>query len=112
MRFSPSVTRALEADRIRLDYPGGGMFNVGPTELMVILILALIVFGPKRLPEMGRSIGKGLREFRKAQMDIKREITQGLDDSPTNETPPVSPSAPATGTSVSDGQGPSEQTSS
>ncbi len=54
------------------------MFNIGPTELMVILVLALIVFGPKKLPEMGRSIGKGLREFRKAQMDIKREKLHGI----------------------------------
>jgi sec-independent protein translocase protein TatA len=62
------------------------MFNVGPTELMVILILALIVFGPKRLPEMGRTIGKGLREFRKAQVDIKREISQGLTEPPDDGT--------------------------
>jgi len=41
------------------------MFNVGPTELMVILILALILFGPKKLPEIGRSLGKGLSEFRR-----------------------------------------------
>jgi sec-independent protein translocase protein TatA len=85
------------------------MFNVGPTELMVILVLALIVFGPKRLPEIGRSIGKGLRELRKAQMDIKREIGPGLDESPTNE-PEATPPNTASGTSASDGHGRSDRT--
>lgn len=40
------------------------MPNVGPLEILVVLIIALIVFGPKRLPELGRSLGKGIREFR------------------------------------------------
>jgi sec-independent protein translocase protein TatA len=38
--------------------------NIGPLEIVVVLIIALIVFGPKRLPELGRSLGKGIREFR------------------------------------------------
>jgi sec-independent protein translocase protein TatA len=38
--------------------------NVGPLEIAIVLIIALIVFGPKRLPELGRSLGKGIREFR------------------------------------------------
>jgi sec-independent protein translocase protein TatA len=40
------------------------MPNVGPFELAIVLIIALIVFGPKRLPELGRSLGRGIREFR------------------------------------------------
>ncbi|MFL5901913.1 MAG: twin-arginine translocase TatA/TatE family subunit [Solirubrobacterales bacterium] len=40
------------------------MPSVGPMELAIVLIIALIVFGPKRLPELGRSLGKGIREFR------------------------------------------------
>jgi sec-independent protein translocase protein TatA len=40
------------------------MPNIGPLEIVVILIIALIVFGPKRLPELGRSMGKGIREFK------------------------------------------------
>jgi sec-independent protein translocase protein TatA len=39
-------------------------FNVGPGELIVVLVIALIVLGPKRLPEVGRSIGNGMREFK------------------------------------------------
>jgi sec-independent protein translocase protein TatA len=42
----------------------GPMPNIGPLEIVVILIIALIVFGPKRLPELGRSMGKGIREFK------------------------------------------------
>jgi sec-independent protein translocase protein TatA len=40
------------------------MANVGPLELGVVLLIALIVFGPKRLPELGQSLGRGIREFR------------------------------------------------
>jgi sec-independent protein translocase protein TatA len=40
------------------------MPNIGPLELAIILIIALIVFGPKKLPELGRSLGRGIREFK------------------------------------------------
>lgn len=40
------------------------MPNVGPMEILVVLIIALIVFGPKKLPELGNSLGKGIREFK------------------------------------------------
>lgn len=39
-------------------------FNVGPMELIIVLVIALIVLGPKRLPEAGRALGKGLKEFK------------------------------------------------
>lgn len=39
-------------------------FNIGPMELVIVLIIALLVVGPKRLPEVGRSVGKGMREFK------------------------------------------------
>jgi len=38
--------------------------NIGPMEILVVLIIALVVFGPKRLPELGKSLGKGITEFR------------------------------------------------
>ena len=51
------------------------MPNIGPLEIVVILIIALIVFGPKRLPELGKSMGKGIREFKGSlSMDDKDEI--------------------------------------
>jgi sec-independent protein translocase protein TatA len=65
------------------------MFNVGPTELMVILILALLVFGPKKLPEVAKSVGRGLSEFRRASDEVRDEIQRGLnfddDDPPARE---------------------------
>ncbi|MDX6633517.1 MAG: sec-independent protein translocase protein TatA [Solirubrobacterales bacterium] len=61
------------------------MFNqVGPLEILLVLGIALIVFGPKRLPELGRSAGKGIREFRSSLSgdrdeaeEPKRELSQG-----------------------------------
>ena len=47
------------------------MLNIGPQELLIVLIIALVVVGPQRLPELGRTIGKALREFRKIQDDVK-----------------------------------------
>jgi Tat protein translocase TatB subunit len=47
------------------------MLNIGPQELLVILIIALVVVGPHRLPELSRQLGRGIREFRKIQDDVK-----------------------------------------
>jgi sec-independent protein translocase protein TatA len=42
------------------------MSNLGPTELIIVLVIALLVLGPKKLPEVGRSVGKGMREFKES----------------------------------------------
>jgi TatA/E family protein of Tat protein translocase len=63
------------------------MFNIGPQELLLILVIALIVVGPSKLPELGRSIGRGLREVRKAQDEVKRTIQVSLDEPPAAERP-------------------------
>jgi TatA/E family protein of Tat protein translocase len=54
------------------------MFNIGPLELMVILLLALVVVGPSKLPEVGRSIGRALREFRKVQDEVRDMVDTGM----------------------------------
>ena len=58
------------------------MLNIGPQELLLVLIIGLIVVGPKRLPELSRQIGRGLREFRKLQDDVKGLVNL---DEMTNE---------------------------
>ena len=63
---------------------------LGFPELIFILVLALLIFGPKRLPEIGRTIGRGMAEFRKASTDLKRTINTELAlDEPV--APPVRP---------------------
>jgi sec-independent protein translocase protein TatA len=49
--------------------------NLGFSELMVILFIVLLLFGPKKLPELARGLGKGLNEFKRAANDVKRELT-------------------------------------
>jgi Tat protein translocase TatB subunit len=56
------------------------MLNIGPLELIIILVVALLVVGPARLPEMGRSIGKSLRELRRASDEVRRSIEMDLDE--------------------------------
>ena len=56
--------------------------NVGPLEIAVVAIIALIVFGPKRLPELGRSAGKGLREFKNS---INGDDADDDDEKPATE---------------------------
>jgi len=50
------------------------MFNIGMPELLVILMVALVVLGPKRLPEIARALGKAMAEFRKATAGINQEL--------------------------------------
>ena len=71
------------------------MLNIGPQELLIVLVIALIVVGPQRLPELSRQIGKGLREFRKVQDDVKGMVKFDLDEEPAKPTPRASsPTAP------------------
>lgn len=78
------------------------MFNIGPQELLLILLVALIVVGPKRLPELSRSIGQGLRELRKAQDEVRKTINLGLDDSEPTSSPRAAPAASPAGTTPTD----------
>jgi sec-independent protein translocase protein TatA len=69
--------------------------NIGPMEIMIVLVIALVVFGPKRLPELGKSVGKGIREFRGS---VSGEHSDAEETPLTVEQPPVVAHAPATKT--------------
>ena len=58
------------------------MFGIGPQELIVVLIIALLVFGPKKMPEIGKSIGSALRELRRASNDFMSAIASPEPDEP------------------------------
>lgn len=79
---------------------------LGGPELVLILVLALIVFGPRRLPEIGKSMGRLLSEFRKASHDFQRTIEDEVEAEkykpPVPETPAADAGAPepAAGTTV------------
>lgn len=104
------------------------MFNIGTPELILILVVALIILGPKRLPELAKSIGRGIREFQKAAEDVKDSLTRDIREEGENpdilgpdriETappveppvePPAGPSAePATDPTPSASQDPSAE---
>lgn len=69
--------------------------SLGLPEILFILVLALLLFGPKRLPEIGRTIGKGLGEFRRATNDLRRSIETeiAIDDPPIRRPMAVPPTA-------------------
>ena len=88
------------------------MGNLGMPELMMIMLLALLLFGPKKLPEIGKQVGKALGEFKRASNDLKRSIQDEMDkaqaglDSISNDPPKPEPKpeppalAPAAGAVV------------
>jgi sec-independent protein translocase protein TatA len=69
--------------------------NIGPLEIGIVLIIALVVFGPKRLPDLGHSLGKGLREF-------KGSVTGETDEPPAQVEPSRTESHPVTTHRVED----------
>ena len=59
-------------------------FNLGPWEILLILVVVLILFGAKRLPELARGLGQGINEFRDAVDSSKKEIIDGIENDPQN----------------------------
>jgi TatA/E family protein of Tat protein translocase len=80
---------------------------LGGPELVLILVLALIVFGPRRLPEIGKSMGRLLSEFRKASHDFQRTIEDEVEAEKYKAAAPEAPEAPVDAT---DPQAPAEAT--
>jgi len=66
------------------------MPNIGPLEIIVVLIIVLVIFGPKRLPDLGRSLGKGMREFKDSvtgKDDEPHELPRTTEDEPVTTRP-------------------------
>lgn len=73
------------------------MFDVGGGELLLILLAILVLFGPKHLPELSRTLGKGWRQLQKAQEELRhqmRELSAELAESPSAQRRPSSPVVP------------------
>jgi len=70
-------------------------FNIGPMELILILVLALIVFGPKKLPEIAKGLGKAISDFQKASQGLTEDLNRELSASttPATEKRPGEPTA-------------------
>lgn len=68
------------------------ILGLGGTELIVILLVVLLLFGAKKIPELARGLGSGIREFKDASREIKREIDT---DRPNTHNPSNGPSTPA-----------------
>jgi twin arginine-targeting protein translocase, TatA/E family len=66
----------------------------GPLELVIILVIALLILGPGKLPEVGSALGKSIREFRKASADVQDAVKVNVDTSALPAPAPVAP-APA-----------------
>ena len=68
------------------------MFNLGFPELILILVIALVVFGPGKLPEIGRAVGKGLSEFKKATNNLMSDVNKPIESAapqPSVQQPPM-----------------------
>lgn len=73
--------------------PALAFLDVGGPEVVLILIVALMLFGGQRLPELARGLGKSIREFKKASAGVEQEIRRAIESTP--ETPPkVQPTLP------------------
>ncbi len=68
--------------------------NIGAPELIIILVIALLILGPGKLPEVGASLGKSIKEFRKASSDIQESVNVNVDTTPLPPTP-ANPTPPA-----------------
>lgn len=73
--------------------PRLNVMNLGPGEILLILVAALILFGPAKLPELGKSLGKGIREFRRGTQGLKDELEGSLKEEPAR--PAASQAQPA-----------------
>ena len=70
------------------------MPQVGPLEILVVAVIALIVFGPQRLPEIARTVGKTLAQLRRMAAEVRSEFESGMDVDAVADEPEDTPPAP------------------
>ncbi len=70
------------------------MPNLGIWEILILLVVVLLVFGPKKLPSMGRNLGRGMREFKESVTDHTSELKDALGDTPGEFKDAINPLAP------------------
>jgi len=66
------------------------MFGIGTPEIIIIVVVALLIFGPSKLPELGKTLGKGIREFKKASTELKEQVNP-LNEDEYNNPPELIP---------------------
>lgn len=76
--------------------------SIGPLEILVLTVIALIVFGPQRLPEIGRTIGKTLAELRRMASDVRSEFETGMNLDEVEDVPEHTEPAPPASTATDD----------
>ena len=70
------------------------MPSLGPAEILVILVIALLVFGPNKMPEIARQVGRGMREFRRVQQHLSGELRDVVSEFDTKATEPDAADVP------------------
>jgi len=71
-----------------------GIFNLGGGEVIVILVLVLVLFGAKKLPELAKGLGTGIKEFKKATREVTDEVSHAMDETPQPRRLPTPTPAP------------------
>ncbi len=92
----------------------GFLQGIGTTELMIILLVVLLLFGPKKLPELARGMGRSIREFKKATSEIEEDIKTAIEteEKPVVAQTPAKPVTPAQAQTPAEPQTPAEAVAS
>lgn len=70
-------------------------FGIGPWEVILILVVVLVLFGAKKLPELAKGLGQGIKEFKKASKEVQDDLHRALEEDTTPRPPPPRPVPPA-----------------
>lgn len=82
------------------------MFGIGFQEMLIILVVVLIFFGPKRLPDLAKSLGKGIAEFKKASEEVRQGIQEAMKEETTSASEAAAKDAQASGATAAEAPAP------